>query len=366
MLQRYVVREVVLPFAAWTGLLCVLLFVMAFLKGTEVLLGSAITGWDFARFTLFLLPGFLVQALPISFLLAILLGVGRLVEDGELRAMQALGVAPSVVLRGPVSVSVLVSAGLAFLMSTAQPWGQTMVRLTANEIIRKNLIGDLKPGTFHEEVQGLTLYAGQVDAQGQWKQVLVHDERDPERPLLVLARKGGVRSTEWEDGVNFELDDGVMHRSTVGTDEYAVISYQHLTLRAGVAEAYRQKNQVHTAREEQTPAELIDAADDARAAGLDPRPFEVTLHWRLGQMAMPLAFAFLGAPLAIARRRGGRGWGVLFTLVGYLGYYVLARLAVQLADAGSLSPVLAGQLPNLVFVTVGLLVLRGIVRRGAL
>ncbi len=365
MLQRYVVREILLPFAAWTAFLCVLLFVMAFLKGTEVLLGSAVTGWDFARFTLFLLPGFLAQALPISFLLAIVLGVGRLVEDGELRAMQSLGVSPAVVLRGPVLIGALVSVALAFLMSTAQPWGQTMVHVTANDIIRRNLIRDLKPGVFHEEVQGLSLYAGEVDAQGHWKQVLVHDERDPERPMLVLAARGVVRSTEWEDGIYLELDDGVVHRSSQGTDEYAVVSFAHATLRAGVAEAYHQKNQFNTSREEQTPRQLFEAAAEARARGADARPFETTFHWRLGQMAMPLAFAFLGAPMTIARRRGGRGWGVLFTLMGYLGYYVLARVGVQLAEAGVFAPVVAGQLPNLVFIAVGLLVLRGVARRGA-
>ena len=39
---------------------------------------------------LYLAPHFLVMALPIAFLLAILLGLGRLAEDRELTALQAL------------------------------------------------------------------------------------------------------------------------------------------------------------------------------------------------------------------------------------------------------------------------------------
>ncbi len=86
MLQRSLIREVALPFLAWTALLCALLFVLTFLKGAEVLLGSAVTGWDFARFLVYLSPQYLVQAIPIAFLLAILLGLGRLADDGELRS----------------------------------------------------------------------------------------------------------------------------------------------------------------------------------------------------------------------------------------------------------------------------------------
>lgn len=364
MLRRYVVREVLAPFFAWTAFLCVMFFVMAFLKGTEVLLGSAVTLGDFARFGLYLLPQFLVQAIPIAFLLAILLGLGRLADDGELRAMQALGVSPAVLLRGPVLIGAALTGVLAALMASAQPWGQSMVRDAANDIIRRNLMNDVKSGVFHEEVLGFTLYAEEVAPGGQWSHVLVHDGRDPEQPLLVVAKAGRVRPTEWRDAINFELDDGSVHRPSRSSDEYATVGFEHATIRAGIAEAFHQKNQFNTAREEKSPGELVDAAADARRRGESALPFEVTLHWRLGQMLMPLAFAFLGAPLAILRR-AGRAWGFLFTLAGYVGFYLVARAAVQLGDAGTVPPVIAGQLPNAVFIGAGLAAMAWVVRRGA-
>jgi lipopolysaccharide export system permease protein len=362
-LQRSLVRELARPFLAWTGLLCVLLFVTTFLRGAEVLLGSAVTGWDFVRFLAYLMPQFLVQAVPIAFLLALLLALGRLAEDGELAALQGLGVSPATLAKGPLVMGAVLSVVLALLMSTAQPWGQTMVRLTANDIIRKNLMQDLKPGVFHEEVQGLTVYAGAVEPDGAWRQVLVYDERDPERPLLVLAPRGAVHGSG-ADGVSFELDQGVIHRASPGDEAYVTLGFGHATLRAGVGEAYGRKNQFHTSREEQTPAELLEAARAAQARNESPRPYLTTLHWRLGQMLMPLSFAALGTPLAMGRRRGGRGTGVLLTLLGYVAFYVLARLAVQLADAGVLAPPLAGQLPNLAFIGAGLALLAQRARRG--
>jgi lipopolysaccharide export system permease protein len=364
MLRRYVVLEVLYPFAAWTGFLCVLFFVMAFLRGTEVLLGSAVTLADFARFSGYLVPGFVVQALPISFLLAILLGLGHLADDGELKAMQALGVSPAQLVGGPLVLGLAVSAVLAALMAEAQPWGQRMVRYEVQDIIRRNLLSDVKPGVFHEEVLGLTLYAAEVGPEARWRGVLLHDGRDPERPLLLVAAEGRPARTEWVDAVRFDLERGSVHRATRGSSDYAVLEFDTASLRVGIAEAFLQKNQLGSARADLSPRELYDAAARADAEGGDGRPFLVTLHWRLGQMLMPLAFALLGVPLAMVRR-GGRGWGFLFTIAGYVGFSMLARVAVQLADAQLLAPALAGQLPNLVFGGIGSFLLRRVVRRGA-
>jgi lipopolysaccharide export system permease protein len=279
--------------------------------------------------------------------------------------MQALGVSPAAVLAGPLALGLVLSGVLALLVSSVQPWGMAMVRVTANDIIRRNLMHDLKPGVFHDEVNGMTLYLGERDPRGRWRDVLLFDARDPAHPLLVTAPRGEVQSTGWEDGVLFELDDGEVHRAVAGAADYSLVSFAHATIRAGIGESLAQKNQFQRAREDRTPGELLEAAREARARGQDGRPFEVTFHWRLGQMFMPLAFAFLGVPLALLRRRGGRGWGVLFTLGGYIGFYVVARLAVQLADKGTLPPLVAGQAPNVVFIALGLAVLARVVRRGS-
>ena len=55
----------------------------------------------------------------------------------------------------------------------------------------------------------------------------------------------------------------------------------------------------------------------------------------------------------------------MFSLMSYVGYYLIARAAVQVAEKGELSPWLAGQAPNLLFVVVGLLLMVRVERRGA-
>src|SRR5262252_1003123 len=119
---------------------------MQFLRGADVLLGSAVTTRDMARIIFFLSPHLLVMALPVAFLMAILLGLGRLGEDRELTALQSLGIAPSQILVLPVAAGVLLGAVMLVFSFSAEPWGLTAVKGVINEVIKKNVVGDVKPG----------------------------------------------------------------------------------------------------------------------------------------------------------------------------------------------------------------------------
>lgn len=365
MLRRYLFREVAIPFVAWTAFLCVVFFVMAFLRGMDFLLGSAVTAWDFVRFTAALAPQFVVQSIPIALLLATLLGLGRLADDRELVAMQALGVRPRQFFKGPLALGAALTAVLLALAFTLQPWGMRALRRIAHEIIKRNLVSDIRSGVFHEELPDFTLYAEQVAPGNRWHHVLLFDGRDAQRPLLALAERGAVETDTRLERVVFALEDGSVHRAQGGNEDYATVAYGRAEFSADVGTSLFQKNNFRSTREESSPWELWVARQAAFERGEPTTALSATLHWRLGQALMPLAFAFLGTPLALGRRGGGRAFGVLFALFSYVGYYLLARTAVQVAEGGTLSPAVAGQLANLVFVAVGLILMARVERRGA-
>ncbi|MCA3015375.1 MAG: LPS export ABC transporter permease LptF [Myxococcaceae bacterium] len=364
MLRRYLFREVLGPFLGWVGLLCVIFFVMAFLRSTDFLLGSAVTAADVVRFTLALLPQFLVQGIPVSLLLAILLGLGRLSEDREVVAMQALGISPFEFVRGPLMLGALLSLVLGVLANSLQPWGMRTLRRVAHDIIRRNLVSDVKPGVFHDELRDLTLYAQGVDGGGRWTNVFLYDGRDPENPLLAFGRRGTVENPDVLEQVAFVLEDGSLHQARQDTEEYSLVTFSRADFRADVGETFFRKNNFRSTRDEQTVFDALEARRAALSRGESPVDAEVTLHWRLGQVLMPLAFAVLGTPLALSRRRGARGWSFFFTVGAYLAFYLTWRTASQFAERGEFPVWLSGQLPNVLFFTIGLLLLWRVTRRG--
>lgn len=364
LLTRYIVKTVGAPLLAWAGFLCVLFMLMAFLKGIDVLLGSGAQFGDLLLIFAFLTPQFVVQTTPIAFLLGTLIGYGRLAEDSELKVMQSLGVAPRQLVVAPLVIGAVLTLALAAISATLQPWGVRAVRLTAQRLIRENALHDVKPGQFHQGLSGLTLYVNAVTAD-RWSQVLLLDERVAERPLLSVAQEGEVPPADPEAlGVEFHLRQGVLLQE--GRDGAATVTkFARGTVRSGLGESSSKMNGFRFAREEMTPAELLSAAAEARARGEPDTAPLATLHERLRQVLMPLAFAWLGASLALMRREGSRATGIAITLGAYMAYYLIARSLQSLGERGAIAPVLAGLTPNLLAIGFGLVALWVLNRRGA-
>ncbi|MDY7224870.1 LptF/LptG family permease [Hyalangium rubrum] len=366
LLARYLLKELLVPLVVWVAFLFLLLFVMQFLRGTDVLLGSAVTLVDVGRLILYLAPHFLVMALPIAFLLAILLGLGRLSEDRELTALQALGISPTQLLAGPAVIGVLLGGLMLLLSFTGEPWGLTGVKELVSEVIKKNVAGDVKSGVFYEDLSDLTLYAERVSREGgQWTHVLLHDDREPSSPLLVLAQTGRVNTSVGDEAaLRLVLDVGEVHRANRSTTDYSLLRFEQGEISVGLGTSLTRKNRFRSPKEEMTPGELLMAAEEAEKSGGDSRPFLMALHSRLGNAVAPLSFALLGTPLAIGRRQSGRAWGYLLTLSGYVLFYLLSRAFEHMGNQGKLPVVLAGQLTNLIFIALGIFAMWRVSRSG--
>ena len=76
LLVKSVLRELAGPLLLWIAFLFLLLFVMQFLRGTDVLLGSAVTLGDYGRLAANLAPHFLVMDIPVGLFVAGLRGHG--------------------------------------------------------------------------------------------------------------------------------------------------------------------------------------------------------------------------------------------------------------------------------------------------
>ncbi|RKH08056.1 YjgP/YjgQ family permease [Corallococcus praedator] len=365
LLARYLLKELLVPLGVWVAFMFLLLFVMQFLRGTDVLLGSAVTLSDLGRLIAYLAPHFLVMALPIAFLLAILLGLGRLGEDRELTSLQALGISPLQLLAAPLGVGLALSAFMVLLTSTVEPWGLTGVKELVGEVIQKNVAGDVKSGVFYEDLSDLTLYAQKVAPNGGgWTNVLLHDDRDPSSPLLVLAHRGRVGTSERGEALTIELQEGEVHRANRSSVDASVVSFEKAQINVGLGGSLSRRNRFRSPKEELTPVELLAAAKDAEERKDDPRPFLMALHSRLGNAVAPVAFALLATPLAIGRKQAGRAWGYLLTLGGYVLYYLLSRAFEQMGQKGQLPVLVAGQLANVLFMVVGAVALYRVTRSG--
>ena len=350
---RLLLREIGVPLILALLLVSQLLIVMQLLQLNEVLFGSGFEPLGVLRIAGYLFPHFGVIAVPLAFLLAIMLGLGRLSEDNEIVALAALGRSPFMLYVIPLLLSAVLGGVVGFFVFKAEPWGLRGVHRQLNELIKRNVAGDVIPGTFSEDIPGFTLFIdGADEARGEWRHVLVQDSSEEGAPLLLLAKTGSVQSEGADAILRLDLKDGELHRA--GKDDaYTHGRFESATVALGVSDFLRRNNRFIRPAGEMSSAELLRAAAQARAAGLETqaRALMTAYHGRLAALLTCLVFGLIAVPLAMSGR-GARGRSFVATVFAFAAYYFFQTIAAGQAETGRVSPLLAAWAPNIVGVVV--------------
>jgi lipopolysaccharide export system permease protein len=363
-LDRYLAREILLPFGAGLVFLTQILLATNILAQAGILFGSGVSVLDLARVSLDLVPHFLGYVLPVSFLLGAVVGTGRLADDREIVALGAAGLSPVRLVRVPLLLGLAASAAALVLALVVEPRALRDARLRVNDLIRRNVTNDVKGGVFYEELPGLTLYAESVSG-GRWSHVLISDRTDPEAPLLALAQEGRLEPAGAGSDLRLVLEEGEVHREELRSEEYVAAEFRRATITLGVAQALKQQNRIGGALFELAPGEIVRRARAAQAAGdrEGTLRWETFLHRRVAAPLSILAFALVAVPVA-ATRRGGRAFGYTATLLSVVAYYALMRFGEGLSQKGSLPPWLGPELGNLLFAVAGVALVALLGHRG--
>jgi len=134
-LDRYLVREIIIPLCLGLIVLTFVLMMPPILKDAEKLIAKGVAWQPIIRALLTLVPQALCITIPMAVLLGILVGLGRLSADREFVALQACGVSVFRVLRPIVLLAVLGTAATAYETIVALPnANQTYREITINVI----------------------------------------------------------------------------------------------------------------------------------------------------------------------------------------------------------------------------------------
>ncbi|HZZ83550.1 MAG TPA: LptF/LptG family permease [Anaeromyxobacteraceae bacterium] len=363
-LDRYLAREILLPFGAGLLFLTQLLLATQLLAQGDVLFGAGVSLVDLGLVCLFILPHLLGYVLPVAFLLGAVVGVGRLAEDRELVALSAAGIAPSRLVRVPALLGALATAAALFLSLQVEPAGLRAARQRLDDLIKRNVTSEVRSGTFFVDIPDVTLYAEQVKKDG-WHHVLISDRTDPAAPLLALAEVGKLRPGEAGSTLELVLARGEAHREELSQGEYVTARFRKGSIDVGVGQTLEERNRLVGSPFELTPGDILGLARRADAQRPDEaRRWRTFLHRRIAGPLALLAFALLAVPIA-ASRRGGRAFGYVATLLAVVAYYALLRVGEGLSQRGAVPYWLGPELANLAFAAVGLAAVLLMNRRGA-
>ncbi len=364
LVDRYLAKEILLPFVAGVLFLTQLLLATQILAQADVLFGSGVALRDVAAIIVSLLPHVLGYVLPIAFLLGAVLGVGRLNEDREVMALAAAGVSPARLVRVPLALGLLVGGLGRWLSLQVEPAGLRAARARVTDVVKRNVTNDVRAGTFYDQIPGYTLYAERVHAGG-WQHVLISDRSDPSSPVLALAGGGRLEPVGSGQEMQRVLQQGQLQRDDTEAGEYVTADFRTAQLVLGLGTALTDKSVLLRGVREMTAGQMRDRIREAKAKGdrAEALRFEGYLNRRIAQPLAVLPFALLALPVG-ASRRTGRGFAITATLLAVVAHYVLLRGGEVLAQKALLPAAFALQLPTIVLSLVGLAFILQQARRG--
>lgn len=360
-LQRYILRELMLTFIAALVSLTAVIFVgmsLVQLQALKYFPASAIK-----EIAPYFLPLTLSFALPTGVLIACALVYGRLAADNEIDAIRVAGIPLTRVLAPPLLIGIIASVVTLYLNDEWVPQSHFARRKVTQRGIQVALYG-LSKEAFSVSIGDVSLAWRSRDEQ-VFRDFQVR-RMDPKTRLVRMEARAAEGRLYWDTaGTNLwlELSDGTLveytdpaRRDTINPGTFR--QYREVIDLSSVMEGYTAQEKDMTSRE----LERGIAAGGAR--GYTPARLKAELFWRRALGVAPLIFALFGTPLGILVRKGSRiagmGWSVLPVFVVF---YPLLISAKALADRQRLDPAIALWTPDVVMLAGALVLLWLVLRK---
>ncbi|MEP7116279.1 MAG: LptF/LptG family permease [Acidobacteriota bacterium] len=352
-LDRYVIREVLAPFALALLVLTFILIIPFIIAQAETMIAKGVPWVIVARAIVTLLPQALGLTIPMSLLIGLLVAFGRLSSDRELVAMLACGISPVRLLRPAAVVGVLAWAATTWVMIWAIPDANQTFREITTRVVADRAEGEVKARVFFEDFPGFVVYVREVPTDGGWTGVLAADTRDPEHPVLYLAQKGRMLVDRAQRTIQMVLTDGTRHSTSAREpDGYEVVTFAETIVPLDPESVFPRTGPARGERE-MTVAELRARAVEVEGRGESAHNQYMEIQKKFSIPATCLIFALIGVALGSADRRDGRFSSFAVGLAVIFVQYALLILGEALAKGHYVSPWLAMWLANMVLGSAG-------------
>ncbi len=359
-IYRYLLRETLVPMFLGLAIFTLVLLMGRILKLVEMVINKGVPFMDILILFASLLPSLLVLTLPLSFLLGVMAGLGRMSSDQEVLALKASGTS---LYQITVPVAILglgVGVLTACLTMVIKPASDELFRKQLFQIASSRANIGIQPQIFNDEFNNVVLYANDVDERsGQMHGVFISDERPNSLPAIILADSGRILSNQDTLTLTLHLKNGTIHRQRSGSaSAFHIIGFTQYDLNLNLGQTSIEADQPRKNKKTMSITELyrsIHSPDTTLGSKMNELIAE--FHWRMALPLAPILFALLGVPLGIQPVRSGRGSGFAVGLLIFLAYYVLMSIASTLVVEGNM-PGLLMWAPNLIFLMAGFMILK--------
>jgi LPS export ABC transporter permease LptG len=382
-LDRYVIRELISPFCFGGALFTFFLVIDRIYHLTDLVITKGVPFYLVVQLLVFMLPSFLAHTLPMALLVAVLLAGGRLAADREIIACKAAGISILRLFRPVAVAAVLVMLVTGVLTLIVNPLANKEFQRQLFKILQARAVSGLVERVFNSTFGDIVIYVEDVStSQVALRGLLVSDERDPKISRIITAREGRVLTDEANRRITLRMIAGAVSEADILPAAPAVKSAGVSPPAGGAASAARYRltsfsiydmslsvdSPLKAAPRVEKPEKDLSLGALGQRIELLARdrfaqaPFVVERHKRFAFPLAALVFALVAFPLAVRSHRGGRSIALVGSLAILVSYYVVLTSLEGSALRLRVPAWLAIWAPNVLFASMGSVLLLATVR----
>lgn len=354
----YILSEVSRPFLGATFFFTFVLMMFQVIRWADFFVVHNVSGYAILTLMYYLLLTFTPVIFPIAFLLAVLLGFGRLSGDSEVLGMRAAGVSVYSMLAPVFALGVALSLITLMCNMYFVPYGSRQFRYELFRISNTKAIATIHEGTFTEGFFDLVLYAGGVESKkSTLESVLIYDERKDQLPVTVVAKTGQILNNLQDEngvpGLVLRLFSGSMHRSDPANNTYEKTDFDLYDIFLRIETAKVVGVEVPKTMDITSLKRRMDEVSEIQRKGnlkleqlsrterLDYINYSCE-YWKRYALAVScMIFALMGVAFGVVRTRTVRSNSFIICLVVLLVYYMIYSYGFSLASDGKI-PAIVG------------------------
>ena len=348
-LRNYILKDF---FSAFTFSLAIFSMVMLLgnlMKISDMIIRKGVDIVDALKIFSFFIPYLLGFTLPLSFLLAVLLTMGRLIADNEITAINTAGISLFKILGVFLILGIIFSLFLFILNDRVIPDFHYRYYSQIKNIYSKNITALIEPRMFLEHFRNHIIYVSDKNGN-KLKNVFIYELGEKKKVNKITFAKRG----------EFIADNNILKLKLEDVFYHEIDSKDKKDFR-GTFEVFFKDipmEEKKSVRVEKKPSdmrlkELREKIKYLKKMGIDPVKLIGEFHKRISFSFSIITFAILGfgASLAIKHREKSINFGIAFLAAG--AYYLLFILGEALLEYHIILPFLGMWFPNIAVISTG-------------
>ncbi|MFQ5561304.1 MAG: LPS export ABC transporter permease LptF [Nitrospinota bacterium] len=356
LLDRYIFKELLsiflLSLMGLTGVL--LLEKIHFLS--DLIFNKGVTLAETLLLLFYISPSFLSITIPLSILLASIMGFSRLSAESELVAMKACGLSIYRLMLPVFVISFVAYIASSIITVELQHKGNLLLKNMIFNVLKTRADLQFKERVFNNTLSGMTIYVDKKgDASPVMNGVFIHTEAPKENARIIFAREG--RLVPINGSVVLHLIDGTIHEPGNEGESYHLLKFKEYDLKISFNDQEKQGSKSYKGRQEMSVTELKSEIRRLEKEDKDANLLRVEIHAKYAVPFACIAFGILGAPLGIRVNRSGKGASLGVGVVIMVLNYILLVAGRSIGANGILPPIFSMWIPNGMTLGIAILIL---------